>query len=102
MAAKRASLSVNIIADATQARAGFQEAEKAAGGLQTQLTNVGKAVVGAFATQAVFNFAKSAITAAWAARWISSIFRKRGRARCSGIPKAGRCSKRSFPICAVA
>lgn len=64
MAAKRAALSINIIADAAQARAGFQEAEKAAGGLQTQLTNVGKAVVGAFATQAVFNFAKSAITAA--------------------------------------
>ena len=33
------------------------------------------------------------IIAAWAARWISSISRKKVRARCSGIRRAGRCSK---------
>ena len=37
---------------------------------------------------------RSATTAAWAARWICSISRKRRLARCSGIPRAGPCFRR--------
>ena len=37
---------------------------------------------------------------AWAARWTSSISRRRGRASSSGIPRAGPCSRPSSPICA--
>ena len=37
---------------------------------------------------------RSATIAAWAARWICSISRRKRRARCSGIPRAGRCSRR--------
>ncbi len=42
---------------------------------------------------------RSATTASSAARWISSISRKRGRASCSGTRKAGRCSSRSSLTC---
>ena len=37
---------------------------------------------------------RSATIAAWAARWICSISRRRRRAPCSGIPRAGPCSPR--------
>ena len=67
MAAKKAAISISVIADAAKARAGFAEAEKAAGGLSNQLKTVGKTVAGAFATQAIFNFAKGALNAAEAA-----------------------------------
>jgi threonyl-tRNA synthetase len=33
-------------------------------------------------------------------RWTCSISRRRGRASCSGTPRAGACSRRSSPICA--
>ena len=36
-----------------------------------------------------------------AARWICFIFRKKRRARCFGMPRAGHCSCSSFPICAA-
>ena len=45
---------------------------------------------------------RSATTASSAARWTCSISRRRRRARCSGTPRAGRCSRRSSPTCAVA
>jgi len=67
MAAKKAAISISVIADAAKARAGFAEAERAAGGLSNQLKTVGKTVAGAFATQAIFNFAKGALNAAEAA-----------------------------------
>ena len=67
MAAKKAGISISIIADAAKARAGFKQAEDAAGNLSNQLKNVGKSVAGAFATQAIFNFAKGALDAAEAA-----------------------------------
>ena len=45
---------------------------------------------------------RSATTASSAARWTCSISRRRRRARCSGTPRAGRCSRRSSPTCAAA
>ena len=39
---------------------------------------------------------RSATTASSAARWTSSISRRRRRARCSGTRRAGRCSRRSI------
>jgi hypothetical protein len=64
MVAKRASLAVNVIADATQAKAAFKEAEKAAGSLGTQATNLTKGLANAFATKVITDFAKSSINAA--------------------------------------
>ena len=45
---------------------------------------------------------RSATIAGSAARWICFTSRKRRRARCSGIPKAGRCSRRWRTISAAA
>lgn len=67
MAAKKGAISISVIADAAKARAGFAEAEKAAGGLSNQLKTVGKTVASAFATRAIFNFASGALQAAEAA-----------------------------------
>lgn len=67
MAAKKAAISVSVIADAAKMRAGLAEAEKAAGNLSNQFKTVGKTVASAFATQAIFNFAKGALQAAEAA-----------------------------------
>jgi len=67
MAGKKASIGISIIADATKARAGFAEAEKAAGSLNNQMKRVGKSIAGAFATRAIFSFASGALKAAEAA-----------------------------------
>lgn len=64
MAAKKASLAVNVIADVTNARAGFKQAEQAAGSLGNQLKKVGTTVAATFATKAIVDFAKSSINAA--------------------------------------
>lgn len=64
MAAKKAAISISLIADAAKAKAGFAEAEKAAGGFGTQMGNLGKTVAATFATKAITDFARSSITAA--------------------------------------
>ncbi len=64
MAGKKASISINLLADATKAKAGFSEAEKAAGKFDTQLGNVAKTAINAFATREIVNFAGSAINQA--------------------------------------
>lgn len=64
MAGKKATISVNLIADATKARAGFAEAEKAAGSLDKQFKNVAKTAAGAFGTATIVNFGKEAVGAA--------------------------------------
>ena len=64
MASKKASISVAIIAEATKAKAGFAEAEKAAGSFSNQMTNLTKTVAATFATKAITDFAKSSISAA--------------------------------------
>ena len=61
MPAKKASISINLLADATKAKAGFAEAEKAADKFDVQLGNIAKTAVNAFATREIANFAKSAI-----------------------------------------
>ena len=64
MAGKRASISIDVIADASKAKAGLKQAEQAAGSLQNQFKNVAKTAAAAFATQKIVGFAKSAVTAA--------------------------------------
>ena len=64
MPAKKASISINLLADATKAKAGFAEAEKAAGGLDKQFGNIAKTAVNAFATREIINFGKGAVSAA--------------------------------------
>ena len=64
MPAKKASISINLLADATKAKAGFAEAEKAAGGLDKQFGNIAKTAVNAFATREIINFGKGAVNAA--------------------------------------
>jgi hypothetical protein len=64
MPAKKASISINLLADATNAKAGFAEAEKAAGGLDKQFGNIAKTAVNAFATREIINFGKGAVGAA--------------------------------------
>lgn len=64
MASKKASISVAIIAEATKAKAGFAEAEKAAGSFGTQMGNLTKTIAATFATKAIIDFAKSSISAA--------------------------------------
>jgi hypothetical protein len=64
MPAKKASISINLLADATKAKAGFAEAEKAAGGLDKQFGNIAKTAVNAFATREIINFGKGAVGAA--------------------------------------
>ena len=64
MPAKKASVSINLLADATKAKAGFAEAEKAAGGLDKQFGNIAKTAANAFATQKIINFGKGAVGAA--------------------------------------
>lgn len=61
MPAKKASISINLLADATKAKAGFAEAEKAADKFDVQLGNVAKTAINAFATREIVNFAGSAI-----------------------------------------
>ena len=64
MAAKTASLSVNIIADASKAKAAFKQAEDAAGSLSNQMKSAGKAIGAAFVGKELINFAKGSIQAA--------------------------------------
>jgi hypothetical protein len=64
MPSKKASISINLLADATKAKAGFAEAEKAAGGLDKQFGNIAKTAVNAFATREIINFGKGAVNAA--------------------------------------
>ena len=64
MAGKKASISINVIADAARAKAGLAEAEKAAGSLDTQFKSLAKTAVNAFATREIVNFGKDAIGAA--------------------------------------
>ena len=64
MPSKKASISINLLADATKAKAGFAEAEKAAGGLDKQFGNIAKTAVNAFATREIINFGKGAVSAA--------------------------------------
>ena len=64
MAGKKAALTVNLIADATKARAGFKEAEKAAGSLDEQFKTVAKTAAAAFGTAQVIRFGKDAVGAA--------------------------------------
>ena len=64
MPAKRAAISIDVIADASKAKAGLKQAEQAAGSLQNQFKNVAKTAAAAFATQKIVGFAKSAVTAA--------------------------------------
>ena len=64
MAGKKAAISINLIADAAKAKAGFTEAEKAAGSLDKQFKNVAKTAAGAFGTATIVNFGKEAIGAA--------------------------------------
>ena len=45
---------------------------------------------------------RSATTASSGARWTSSTSRRRGRASCSGTPRAGSCSRASSTTCAAA
>ena len=61
MPAKKASISINLLADATKAKAGFAEAEKAADKFDVQLGNIAKTAINAFATREIVNFAGSAI-----------------------------------------
>jgi hypothetical protein len=63
MAAKKASISILMTADAAKAKAAFADVEKRAGSLQNQMGNVAKAIGGAFATQKIIGFAKGAIDA---------------------------------------
>lgn len=64
MPAKKASISINLLADASKAKAGFAEAEKAAGGLDKQFGNLAKTAVNAFATREIINFGRGAVNAA--------------------------------------
>ncbi len=64
MPAKKASISINLLADATKAKAGFSEAEKAADKFDVQLGNIAKTAINAFATREIVNFAGSAINQA--------------------------------------
>ena len=64
MPAKKASISINLLADATKAKAGFAEAEKAAGKFDTQLGNVAKTAINAFAAREIVNFGRAAINEA--------------------------------------
>ena len=64
MAGKKASISINLLADASKAKAGFAEAEKAAGGLDKQFGNLAKTAVNAFATREIINFGRGAVNAA--------------------------------------
>jgi hypothetical protein len=64
MAAKTASLSVNVIADASKAKAAFKQAEDAAGSMTKQMQTVGKTIATAFVTDKFVDFAKGSIKAA--------------------------------------
>lgn len=64
MAGKKASISINILADAAKAKAGFAEAERAATGLDKQFAAIAKTAVNAFATQQIVNFGKQAVNSA--------------------------------------
>jgi hypothetical protein len=64
MAAKSAALSVNIIADASKAKAAFKQAEDAAGSMTKQMQTVGKTIATAFVTDKFVDFAKGSIKAA--------------------------------------
>ena len=64
MASKKAAISISLIADAAKAKAGFAEAEKAAGTFGKQMGNLTKTVAATFATKAITDFAKSSIDAA--------------------------------------
>ena len=64
MAGKRATISIDLIADASKAKAGLKQAEDAAGSLQNQFKNVAKTASAAFATREIVNFGKGAIDAA--------------------------------------
>lgn len=64
MPAKKASISINLLADATKAKAGFAEAEKAADKFDVQLGNVAKTAINAFATREIANFGRAAINEA--------------------------------------
>lgn len=67
MAAKKASISILMTADAAKAKAAFADVEKRAGSLQNQMGNVAKSIGGAFATGAIIKFAGGALKAAEAA-----------------------------------
>jgi hypothetical protein len=64
MAAKTASLSVNIIGDASKAKAAFKDAENAAGSFSKQTVQAGKAIASAFVGTQIVSFAKDSIKAA--------------------------------------
>jgi len=64
MAGKKASISISLLADATKAKAGFAEAEKAAGKFDVQLGNVAKTAANAFVTKQVVDFGRAAINEA--------------------------------------
>jgi len=64
MAGKKASISINVIADAARAKAGLAEAERAAGSLDAQFKSLAKTAVNAFATQQIIGFGKDAVGAA--------------------------------------
>ena len=64
MAGKRATISIDLIADASKAKAGLKQAEDAAGSLQNQFKKVAKTAGAAFATREIVNFAKGSISAA--------------------------------------
>ena len=64
MPAKKASISISLLADATKAKAGFAEAEKAADKFDVQLGNVAKTYINAFATREIANFGRAAINQA--------------------------------------
>jgi uncharacterized protein (DUF2164 family) len=64
MAGKRATISIDLIADASKAKAGLKQAEDAAGSLQNQFKNVAKTAGAAFATREIVNFGKTAVSAA--------------------------------------
>ena len=64
MAGKRATISIDLIADASKAKAGLKQAEQAAGSLQNQFKNVAKTASAAFATREIVNFAQTAVGSA--------------------------------------
>lgn len=63
MAAKTASLSVNIIGDASKAKAAFRQAEEAAGSFSNQLKSASKALATGFVGAELVKFAKQSIKA---------------------------------------
>jgi len=76
MAAKKASISILMTADAAKAKAAFADVEKRAGSLQNQMGSVAKSIGGAFATGAIIRFTGSALKAAEAANTSESRIRQ--------------------------